>query len=250
MRRHGIGTVAGLAICAVAAAGCGRSTDAMALIDPGDGGNYAPAIDPAAFVAVIDNPYLPLVRGSRWIYERRSDGEAERTEVVVTDQRHTVMGVDITVVRDTVTVNGDLVEDTLDWFAQDRDGTVWYFGEESKDYEDGTLAGTEGSWTAGVNGALPGIVMPARPAVGFAYRQEFAEGEAEDMGEVVRVGQRASVPSGRYEDVVVTRDWNPLEPDTIEEKYYAPGVGLVLETETAPDQDRAELIEYTKGTGK
>jgi hypothetical protein len=226
------------------AIGCGDDGGTAPVIDPGDGGQYAPTIDPADFVDSIDNPYLPFTAGTRWVYEGGSDGEIERIEVVVTDERRTVMGVDVTVVRDTVTVDGELVEDTLDWYAQDRDGNVWYFGEESKDYEDGEVVSTHGSWEAGVDGALPGIVMPADPVVGFAYRQEFYEGEAEDMGEVIRVGEHAAVRFGEFDDVVVTRDWNPLEPDVIEEKHYAPGVGLVFEEKTVGGDESVELVDH------
>jgi hypothetical protein len=231
----------------LSAAGCGDDDGPEAVIDPGDGGAYAPEIDPTDFVDVVDNPYLPLTTGSRWAYEGASDGEAERIEVVVTDERRTVMGVDVTVVRDTVRVDGNIVEDTLDWFAQDSEGNVWYFGEESTEYEDGEAVSTEGSWEAGVDGALPGIVMPADPKVGLAYRQEYYKGEAEDLGEVIRVGQRKSAAFGDLDDVVVIRDWNPLEPDVIEEKYYAPGIGLVFETTTAGGDEHAELIEHTGG---
>lgn len=228
------------------AAACGGGA-AAPVIDPGDGGTYVPVIDGADFVAAVDNPYLPLAPGSRWVYEGRSDDGVERTEVVVTDERRTVMGIEVTVVRDTVTLEGELVEDTLDWFAQDRAGNVWYFGEQSREYEPGGAVTTDGSWEAGVSGARPGIVMPARPSVGFAYRQEYLEGEAEDMGEVIGVGRRTSVAAGDFDGVVVTRDWNPLEPAVIEEKHYAPGVGLVLERKTRGGRERAELIEYEKG---
>ena len=237
--------VAGMIVVLLVAAGCGDDGGEAAVIDPGDGGHYAPKIDPADFVGTIDNPYLPLKVGSRWVYERRSDGEIQRTEVVVTDQRRTVIGVPVTVVRDTVRVDGEIVEDTYDWFAQDADGAVWYFGEESKDYEQGKLVSTKGSWEAGVDGALPGIVMPAEPEVGLAYRQEYYRGEAEDMAEVARVDQRASVTFGAFRDVVVTREWNPLEPDVVEEKYYAPGVGLILEQATVGGDERIQLIEHT-----
>ena len=131
--------------------------------------------------------------------------------------------------RDTVTVDGEVVEDTRDWYAQDRDGNVWYFGEETAEYEDGKVVSTEGSWEAGVDGALPGIVMHAAPEVGDAYRQEFYEGEAEDLAEVVRDGESATVPAGTFDDVVVIKEWNPLEPESIEEKSFAQGVGMVLE---------------------
>ena len=250
MRSRITPAVAALAMFGLIGAGCGDEGSPAAVIDPGDGGRYAPDIHAADFVQVINNPYLPLTLGSRWAYEGESDGEVERVEVVVTDERRTVMGVEVTVVRDTVTdAGGELVEDTLDWFAQDRDGNVWYFGEESKDYEDGEVASTEGSWEAGVDGALPGIVMPARPTVGDAYRQEYYEGEAEDMGEVIRVGERKAVPFGDFDDVVVTRDWNPLEADVVEEKFYARGTGLIFETKTEGGHERQELNEYTRGDG-
>jgi hypothetical protein len=219
----------------------------QAVIDPGDGGQYAPEIDPATFVDRIDNPFLPLLPGARWVYEGEVDGELERVEVVVTDERREVMGVSTVVVRDTVTVDGELEEETFDWFAQDGDGNVWYFGEDSREYDGGQVASTEGSWEAGVDGAQPGIVMEAAPGVGDAYRQEYYPGEAEDLAEVTAVDGTASVPAGSYAEVLVTKEWTPVEPDTIEEKHYASGVGLVLEVGVEPDQYRLELLEHRPG---
>jgi hypothetical protein len=214
------------------------------LIDPGDGGRYEPAIDAADFVAGVDNPYMPLAPGARWVYEGEADGETERVEVTVTDERKEVMGVAAVVVRDTVTAGGELVEDTRDWFAQDRAGNVWYLGEETAEYEEGEVTSTEGSWQAGVDGALPGIVMPADPAVGDAYRQEYLEGEAEDLAEVLRLDATATVPTGEYRDLLVTEEWNPLDPEPVEEKYYARGIGLVLEVTTRGGDERVELVEH------
>jgi hypothetical protein len=211
------------------------------VIDPGDGGHYAPEIDPANFVATVDNPYLPLAPGARWVYDGSSDGEPEHTEVVVTDQQRQVMGIPVVVARDTVSVRGEVIEDTYDWFAQDRDGNVWYLGEDSKEYEDGQLTSTEGSWEAGVDGALPGIVMPAHPAPGQAYRQEFYPGQAEDLAEVSEVGTTKAIGLREYTDVVVIKEWNPLEPDVIEQKYYAPGIGVIAEETVEGGDDRAEL---------
>ena len=242
-----------LAVLAVAAlvvspvSACGDDGDQEAVIDPGDGGDYAPVVDPAAFVETIDNPYLPLIPGSRWVYEGIEDGETERIEVVVTDDRRDVMGISAVVVRDTVSEDGEVIEDTYDWFAQDGDGNVWYLGEDSREYEDGELVGTEGSWEAGVDGAFPGIVMLAEPEVGRAYRQEYFEGEAEDLGEVIQVGVSESVVAGTYDDVVVIREWNPLEPDVVEDKYHAPGVGVVLESVVEGGDGRVELVEYVPG---
>jgi len=232
---------------ALLAASCGDDPSASPVVDPGDGGRYAPRIDPAGFVEIVDNPFLPLGVGGRWVYEGESDGEKERIEVVVTDQRREVMGVSTVVVRDTVTVAGQLVEDTYDWYAQDRVGNVWYFGEDVKDFEAGKVVSTAGSWEAGVDGALPGIVMPARPAVGETFRQEFYRGQAEDMFEIIRVDGTLTVPYGRFADVLVTRDWTPLDAAVVEEKYYARGPGKIREEKAAGGKGFVELVTYTPG---
>jgi hypothetical protein len=216
-------------------------------IDVGDAAGYDPQIDPADFVAGIDNPWLPFANGSSWTYEAETEDGTERTEVVVTDETRTVMGVAVTVVHDTVALDGRVIEDTFDWYAQDRDGNVWYFGEETTEYGSDGSESTEGSWEAGVDGALPGIVMYADPQVGQAYRQEFYEGEAEDVAEVVRTGETADVPAGSFDDLVVILEWNPLEPDVQEEKSYASGVGPVLEVQTAGGDERVELVGHTTG---
>ena len=220
---------------------CGR--DAAPVIDPGDGGNYAFDLTPADFAAAIDNPYLPMAVGSRWVYE----GSGERIEVEVLAETRLVMGITATVVHDAVTADGELIEDTYDWFAQDTAGNVWYLGEASVEYQNGQPGSTAGSWEAGVDGALPGIVMPAQPAVGHAYRQEYYRGEAEDLAEIVRVGEALTVPSGDYTDVMVTTEWTPLAPDTVEEKYYAAGVGMIKEMMIRGGSDSAVLVEYTPG---
>ena len=163
------------------------------VIDPGDGGVYAPTLDPENFVDVVDNPYFPLLPGSRWVYEGDSDGVAERVEVDVVDERRDIAGISATVVRDTVYVDGEITEDTYDWFAQDADGNVWYLGEDTHEFENGVAVNDAGAWEHGVDGALAGIVMPAEPTVGHAYRQEFYEGEAEDMGEIGRASCRERV---------------------------------------------------------
>jgi hypothetical protein len=240
--------VAGLTACGSDSKPSARpstpSRPAEPVIDPGDGGNYNPEVDPGNFVRVVDNPYMPFVTGSTWRYEGTSEGEFEVVEITVTNRHERVMGVDTVVVRDVVKVDGEVVEDTNDWFAQDKDGNVWYFGEQVKDYENGKLVSTAGSWEAGVDGALPGIVMPAVPKPGDVYRQEYYQGEAEDMMKITSVGQRAAVPAGSYSDVVVTVDWTPLEPDVVEQKSYAKGVGRISEEKTAGSPGRSELVEY------
>ena len=195
------------------------------------GGPYAPNIDPGNFVAVIDNPYLPLVPGTTFRYESvtaQGQKTGETGVVEVTGETRSILGVPCVVVRDTATVDGQVVEDTIDWYAQDKAGNVWYFGEESKQYANGFLVAIDGSWRAGVDGALPGIVMEAVPAVGDVYRQEFAVGEAEDVAKVLALGQAVSVPFGGYTNALQTGDFSAFEPDLIEQKFYVPGVGFVL----------------------
>ena len=227
--------------------GCG-GTGTSPPIEPGDGGDYAVTIEPADFVPTIDNVWLPFAAGATWMYESVGEEETERIDVVVSEETRTVMGVPTTVVRDTVTVSGELVEDTYDWYAQDLEGNVWYFGEETAEYENGEIVSHAGSWEAGVDGALPGIVMKASPVVGDAYRQEYYPGEAEDLAEVVREGVSEQVAFGPFEDLIVIEEWNPLDPAVIEEKYYAAGVGMVMETAIEGGSGRIELISYISGS--
>ena len=226
-------------VVVIAATACGGEEEPV--IDPGDGGDYRPQV-PERFVDRIDNPYLPLLPGTRWTYA--SDDGSERVEVVVLETRRTVMGIEATVVRDTVYEDGNVVEDTYDWFAQDGEGNVWYLGEDSTEFEDGRPASKAGSWEAGVDGALAGVVMWANPAIGRAYRQEYYEGEAEDLAEVVRLDDSAAVAGGEFSGVLVVREWNPLEPGVVEEKYYARGVGMVLEQKTKGGSERVELVSH------
>jgi hypothetical protein len=215
------------------------------VIDPGDGGEYHPQLDPADFVERIDHPYRPIVPGTRWVYEGVADGEPERTEVVVTSDRQEILGISAVVVRDTTYVGDEKVAESLDAYAQDRAGNVWFLGEDSKDYENGEVVCTSGSWEAGVDGAQPGIVMPARPTVGDAYRQQHVVGEAEDLAEVQQLGATRTIGLGDYTDVLVIEEWTPLEPDVTEEKYYAPGVGKIYEVQTAGGDASSELVDHS-----
>jgi len=206
---------------------------------------YHPEIDPDDFLEVSEiianpNPYFPLVPGTIWEYE----GGDETTTVTVTDDIKEILGVTCIVVRDVVEEDDEMIEDTFDWYAQDVHGNVWYFGEISKEYEDGELVALEGSWKSGEEGAKPGIIMKADPQVGDVYRQEFYLGEAEDMGEVLALGESVTVPAGSYSNALKTKDYTPLEPDDMEHKFYAPGVGPVLEVDIESG-DRMELVEVT-----
>jgi len=200
-------------------------------------------LDPADFTTEIDNPYWPMTPGNRWV----SRSSEERIVVEVTDRRKTVTGgIEAAVVRDTVTDNnGDLVEVTDDWYAQDRDGNIWYLGEDVKDYRDGKVVSTGGSWEHGVDGAVAGIAIPADPQRGVRYRQEYYEGEAEDRAEVLSVDARVIVPAGEVEGCLQTSDTTPLEPGVEERKYYARGVGPVLNEKVSPERFREELIRYS-----
>jgi hypothetical protein len=208
-------------------------------------GAYAPTIDPAAFTATVDNPFFPLRPGMRWDYRSNRPDGVETTVVTATNKTRTIMGVPCVEVRDIVKLAGKLKEDTLDWYAQDRDGTVWYFGEDTKEYENGKVSSTEGTWSAGVRGAQPGILMPARPSVGDRYRQEYYKGHAEDLAEVLSLTERAQVPTGSYDGVVMTKETTPLEPDVLEHKYYAHGIGMALTVDVKADGARDELVRFS-----
>ena len=209
-------------------------------------------LDPEEFTVDIDNPYWPMVPGTRWVYrEVEEDGAELRVVVTVSSEtREIANGVTARIVRDTVTEDGEVVEDTFDWYAQDADGAVWYLGEDTAEFEDGELASREGSFEAGVDGALAGVVMPADPAPGTVYRQEYYEGEAEDNGAVLGVEEMVDVPAGHFESAVLTRDTSGIEPDVLEYKVYAPQVGPVLALGISGGGGREELLERTQVTAE
>jgi len=205
---------------------------------------YDPEIVPGDFVAGIDNPFLPFVPGTTWTYEGATDEGTETVVVEATTATRVILGVTCTEVRDRGYLNGVLTEDTRDWYAQDQLGNVWYFGELSYEIEAGVVVSISGSWEAGVDGAKPGLAMPASGAVGKTYRQEFLIGEAEDMGQFLSLGAAVTVPYGSFTGCRQTRDFTPISPDANEHKFYAAGVGLVLEAD--PDSgSRVELINVT-----
>jgi hypothetical protein len=179
------------------------------------------------------------------IFEGATDEGSERVETYVTHDTKRILGVNCVVVRDRVLADGELVEETLDWYAQDRSGNVWYFGEDSREYDEGALVGTKGSWEAGVDGAVGGIIMPAHPQAGDSYQQEYYAGEAEDMAKVVSLTESAAVPFGSFDNLLKTEEWTPLEPGIVEQKYYASGVGLVLEVMVQGGSGRVELVAIT-----
>ena len=200
---------------------------------------------PGDFARRVDNPFFPLKPGTRWVYRGHGSEAGERIVVRVLDRTRLVAGIRATVVRDVVTEQGRVVEDTFDWYAQDRRGNVWYLGEATRAYdEDGTIS-TEGSWEAGVDGAEAGIQMWADPHVGRSYFQEYDAGNAEDVGEVLRTGVRVVSADKAYDDARLTMDSTPLEKDVTELKFYAPGVGTVLTLDVSPAEGRTELVRVT-----
>jgi hypothetical protein len=203
---------------------------------------YHPDIAPARFTTKIDNPYFPLIPGTTYTFQGVSAGFPETDIVTVTHQTKAIIGVRCVVVRDEVHTSGQLTELTFDWYAQDEDGNVWYFGEDSHEYSGGSPVSAFGSWEAGVDGAQPGIVMPGTPVNGQTYRQEYRRGQAEDMAQILRLNDRAKVPYDSFHSVVVTKDWSPLEPGIVEQKYYASGVGLVLESLVRGGDDVSRLV--------
>jgi hypothetical protein len=210
-------------------------------------GSQPVQLDPAQFTTEIDNPYWPMAPGNRWRYRETDQGEVRRVEVVVTDQTKTIMGIQARVIHDQVTAtDGALVEDTLDWYAQDAKGNIWYLGEDTKEYENGKVTSTEGSWQAGVDGAQPGILLPAKPHPGLAYRQEYLEGRAEDAATVLSLKMRAKVPFGLFDHVLVTEDFTPLQPEIVEHKFYARGVGPLLTINVKGGASREELLRFDR----
>jgi len=206
---------------------------------------YDPVIDPSNFVAQVDNPYFPLTPGTTFIYEGQTQQGFEHDEFAVTHRTRVILGVRCVEVHDTVKTDGELTEDTLDWFAQDRDGNVWYFGENTHELEHGLITTIEGTFMAGVNGDKPGIIMKAHPNIGDFYRQEFSLNNAEDFAETRSLTQTVHVPAGTFHNCLKSKETTPLEPDLLEYKYYSLGVGNVL-TVDARTGDREELVRIRR----
>jgi hypothetical protein len=192
----------------------------------------------SGFSATIDNVWFPLPRGSRYTYVGVKDGLPSRDIVTVSRQVRTIAGAPCAVVYDRLYLRGRLRERTTDWYSQDASGNVWYFGERTAELDThGKMTSTEGTWTAGVRGAKPGIYMPAHPRVGQTGRQEYYKGHADDHFKVIGVfGGSAS------QNAVLTEEWTPLEPGTLDHKLYVRGVGTVLEHTERGGDEHAELV--------
>jgi hypothetical protein len=246
-----------IAPAALLAAGCGSSgggssstsaTSASASDLAPITGTYSPSIDPANFVSTIDNKYFPLIPGTGFHYKGvAEDGKTPQTDdMVVTNQTKKILGVDATVVNDTVSSHGKPIEKTYDWYAQDKDGNVWYMGEDTRELDHGKFVKQSDSWEGGVDGAQPGIIMPGDPQRGVAYRQEYYPGHALDQAKVLGSGGPVKVPQGSYKQTLKTSETSPkIDPGINEQKYYVAGVGDIKEQTVKGDQEQIQLISVT-----
>jgi hypothetical protein len=229
-------------------AGCSDSTptgpDAAA-------GNLAanrptPSLSGHTFIPGSNHPFFPLVPGTTFHYQTHTPDGLETDAFEVTTDTKTIQGVTVAVIHDVASLNGEVIEDTFDWFAQDDLGNVWYFGEDTHTFQHGRPTGSEGSWEAGVNGAQAGIIMEAHPKVGDTYGEEFAPGVAEDKATVVSLSARAEAPYGTFHDCLKTRNFTPLEPGAFENKYYCANIGLVGDVDLDAPSERNLLVSITR----
>ena len=251
IRRAGA-AVASVAVLLPALAGCGSSGDDSSTVAQQSGSKTFPQssepsdLDPADFSTNIDNPYWPMAVGATWrLHVSNPQGESLQETITVTNQTKRIAdGVTARVVRDIVYDHGQPSEITDDWYAQDSDGNIWYFGENTAEIHNGKRD-TSGSFEAGRDGADAGIAMPAHPYVGLTYREEYYEGQAEDRSKVLAVDQQVQVPAGHFTGAILTDDYSPIEPDISEYKLYAKGVGPVVAVSVSGESEREDLVSYT-----
>lgn len=235
-----------LTIGALVVAGCGGpgSIDKAPTTEGSPPAAEQPGTNESTFVKEVDNPFFPLVAGMRWEYEVTTpEGSVDRLVAEVIDETRIVAGVETTTLRVTLAVEGELEEETFSWLAQDAAGNVWLFGEIDHGYEGESLVETT-TWEAGIDGAEAGIVVPADPSVADEYRVGFVEGTMEEMARVVDRNGTVDVAAGSFDELLVIENWCVLEPDIVEQKYYAQGTGLVYQRSDAPDTDVVQLISF------
>src|SRR5262245_47181116 len=235
--------VAGAAAVVVAGAGVAGLRDSS----PASSARSCPKPQalPSSFAARVDNPWFPLVPGTTYTYKGKQDGEPSKDVLSVTHDTKTILGVATTVIHDQVLMKGKLVEDTFDWYAQDADGNVWYFGEDTRELDNGQVVSTEGSWQAGVNNANAGIFMPAHPTVGQSFKQEDAKGVAEDCTKIVALDASVKTPYVSSDASLKTEEFSLLEPGVLDNKYYVRSVGNVREQTIQGGNDELELISVS-----
>lgn len=237
--------MAALVCLAVQSLACSSDGKDVIVINDNGGADYNPPMLAADFVRSIDNPYFTLKPGTTWVYEGKSDeNKDKRVEVEVTADTRMILGIPAVVVRDRVWEDRELVEDTLDWFAQDKQGNVWYLGEDSQQIEGGKVSSTEGSWEAGSKGAKAGVIMKSAPRVGETYRQEYLKGEAEGVAEVVSITTPVKIGMGSFNDCIQIKEWTPLEKQDIEDKFYCRELGNLLLVRVSPgNHPPLELVQ-------
>jgi hypothetical protein len=228
-------------LAAVLAAGCGSSKKDATPAAP------KPA-KRSGFSANVTNPWFPLRRGSVYRYRGVKDGEPSREVMIVTGRTETIDGAPCVAISDRLWLSGRLEERTTDWYTQDAKGNVWYFGERTAELDaKGRVKNTSGSWRAGVHGAKPGIFMFADPGPGRSARQEYLKGEAEDHFQVVSMDESVAVPFRKFPHTMLTKEWTPLEPGVLDHKYYARGIGTVLEQTVKGGDERNKLVRFIRG---
>jgi hypothetical protein len=200
------------------------------------------------FTTNIDNPFFPLQPGTTFIYKGSKEGSKQRDEFAVTDRTVVIDGVTCRVVHDKVFMQGVLQEDTFDYFAQDVDGNVWYFGEDTEELDSkGRVVSTAGTWRAGVDGAQPGVIMEAHPKVNDHYFQEVAAPVAQDEAIVLNLHEIVAVPFGKFTNCLQTKEFTQLEPGNVEHKFYAEGVGFILGVVVKGGKERLALVNIVRG---
>lgn len=209
------------------------------------GTTYAPVLDPAHFVSVIDNPYFPLPVGRTLVYTGTKDERRQTDRVTVTDRTKVILGITATVVRDVARHHGRLLEKTFDYYAQDDQGTVWYPGEDTTAYLPNGETDTSGSFVAGVDDAQPGIIMPGDPQIPDPYRQECFAGEAEDTAWVVATNGSLRVPYGNVRHALTTLEATRIEPGAYDRKVYGPRIGIVSERALTGGNEFAQLVSVS-----
>ncbi|MEP6909217.1 MAG: hypothetical protein ABI896_02155 [Actinomycetota bacterium] len=209
--------------------------------------SLAPTSRAKTFADRVDNPWFPLIPGTTLVYRGIKDGRPSRELLTVTDKKRTIKGVRCTVVRDRLWRSGRLFERTIDWYAQDADGNVWYFGEKTAELdENGRVKSTEGTWQAGVDGAQEGIFMPAHPAVGQSFRQEYLKGQAEDHFQVLNLSAPVTTPYLTSKHALLTKEWTPLEPGVVDHKLYIRGIGTVKEAAVKGSVETNILVDVRR----
>src|SRR4051794_20288119 len=251
IKRAGAG-MASIAVLLPALAGCGGSSGEAPQATTQSGTNALPQssepsnLNPADFSATIDNPYWPMPVGAQWhVHVSNPQGESLQETITVENRTKRIAdGVTARVVRDVVYDQGKPSEITDDWYAQDSQGNVWYFGEDTASLDHGKWD-RSGSFEAGQNGADAGVAMPANPTVGLTYREEYYKGHAEDRSKVLAIGQQVQAPAGHFTGAILTDDTSPIEPDVSEYKLYAKGVGPVVAVSVSGEAEREDLISYS-----